>query len=195
MDDLLDSWRTVKIKSQIQNQEEESDGNAPALEKKKKKVSSLPSPSCCFNLPLRHDVGHKIKKLNEKLDLIFKEREKYGIDFTRQAEVVERPITTSFVDVSYIIGRDNSRDELMSNLLDMGSQEESNPHVIYLVGMGGIWKSTLAQVIYNHLDVKAHFQQKIWVCVSDPFDQRMVAKAIIESIKGQSPILLNFKVY
>ena len=27
----------------------------------------------------------------------------------------------------------------------------------------------------------------MWVCVSDPFDQYRVAKAIIESVEGQSP--------
>ena len=44
--------------------------------------------------------------------------EKYGIDFNRQPEVVERPITTSFVDESNIIGRDNYREKLLCNLLE-----------------------------------------------------------------------------
>ena len=75
----------------------------------------------------------------------------------------------------------------------MGSLEERNPLVISLVGMGGIGKSTLAQLAYNHHEIKAHFQQRIWVCVSDPFDQCKVAKAIIESIKGQSPNITEFQ--
>ena len=35
--------------------------------------------------------------------------------------------------------------------------------------------------------MKAHFDKRMWVCVSDPFDQCKVAKAIIESLEGQSP--------
>ena len=35
--------------------------------------------------------------------------------------------------------------------------------------------------------MKAHFDKRMWVCVSDPFDQCKVAKAIIESVEGQSP--------
>ncbi|XP_030941650.1 putative disease resistance protein RGA3 [Quercus lobata] len=185
MDDVLDTWSTARIKAEIEKKEgKPADVNAPAVVKK---VCSFPSPSCCFNLPLRHDLGHKIKNLNEKLDEIFNEREKYGIDFNRQPEVVERPITTSFVDESDIIGRDRYRDDLLSVLLGKGSPKERKPHVISLVGMGGLGKTTLGQIAYNHGEVQAHFEKRMWVCVSDPFDQCKVAKAIIESLEGQSP--------
>ena len=185
MDDVLDTWSTARIKAEIEKEGKPVDITAPAVVKKK--VCSFPSPSCCFNLPLRHDLGHKIKKLNEKLDEIFNDREKYEIDFNRQPEVVERPITTSFVDESNIIGRDNYREELLSNLLGVGSSKERKPRVLSLVGMGGLGKTTLAQIAYNHSEVKAHFDKRMWVCVSDPFDQCKVAKAIIESLEGQSP--------
>ncbi|KAL4629304.1 hypothetical protein ACB092_05G296300 [Castanea dentata] len=187
MDDVLDTWNTARIKAEIEKEEgKPADINAPAVVKKKV-CSFFPSPSCCFNLPLRHDLGHKIKKLNEKLDKIFNDREKYGIDFNRQPEVVVRPITTSFVDESDIIGRDTYRDDLLSVLLGKGSPKERKPHVISLVGMGGLGKTALAQIAYNHSEVKAHFDKRTWVCVSDPFDQCKVAKAIIESLEGQSP--------
>ncbi|XP_030969145.1 putative disease resistance protein RGA3 [Quercus lobata] len=53
--------------------------------------------------------------------------------------------------------------------------------------MGGMGKTTLAQLAYNDVDVQAHFETLIWVCVSDRFDQIRVAKAIIESIDRKSP--------
>ena len=76
MDDVLDTWNTAKIKSQIQKGGEKvAHSNAPVLQKKKKKKvwSFFPSP-CCFNLPLRHEIGHEIKKLNETLDKILREK-------------------------------------------------------------------------------------------------------------------------
>nr|XP_023919561.1 disease resistance protein RGA2-like [Quercus suber] len=181
MDDILDTWNTARIRAEIEK-EEGKPADTPAVVKKKV-CSFVPSPSCCFNLPLRHDVGHMIRKLNEKLDMIVKDKATYGIDFNRQPDVVERPTTTSFVDVSNIIGRDIYRDELLRNLLSVGSLEERNSYcVISLVGMGGIGKTALAQLAYNHPDVKAYFEKRMWVCVSDPFDQCKVAKAIIEGV-------------
>ena len=55
-------------------------------------------------------------------------------------EVVEQPKSIVFVDVFDICGRDKDRDDLMSNLLGKGSQEERSPHVISLVGMGVLEK-------------------------------------------------------
>ncbi|KAM4068194.1 hypothetical protein ACB094_M008500 [Castanea mollissima] len=133
MDDILDTWSTARIRAEIP-------ANTSALAVVKKKVCSfVPSPSCCFNLPMRHDV-----------DKIFQDKATHGIDFDRQPDVVERPTTTSFVDV----------DDLLKNLLGVG------------VGLGA----------YNHPAVKAHFQKRMWICVSDPFDECNVAKAIINEV-------------
>ncbi|XP_030964872.1 putative disease resistance protein RGA3 [Quercus lobata] len=195
MDDILDTWNTARIRAEIEKEEgKPADTNASAVVKKKV-CSFIPSPSCCFNLPLRHDVGHKIRKLNEKLDMVFKDKATYGIDFNRQPDVVERPTTTSFVDVSQIIGRDIYRDYLLKNLLGEGSQEETNSYcVISLVGLGGIGKTALAQLAYNHPDVQAHFQKRMWICVSDPFDQCNVAKAIIKEVDPRHEPLNDTKL-
>ncbi|KAF3946957.1 hypothetical protein CMV_026836 [Castanea mollissima] len=189
MDDILDTWSTARIRAEIP-------ANTSALAVVKKKVCSfVPSPSCCFNLPLRHDVGHRIRKLNEKLDMVFKDKATDGVDFNRQPDVVERPITTSFVDVSHIIGRDNYSNEPLRNLLGVGTLEEGNSYcVISLVGMGGIGKTTLAQLAYNHPNVLDHFQQRMWICVSDPFDQCKVAKAIIKEVDPKRGSLDDFEL-
>ena len=94
----------------------------------------------------------------------------YKFVFTRGNEEVERPRTTSFVDVSEILGRDKIRDNLVSILLDKGSEEERKPHVISLVGMSGIGKATLTHQVYNYRLVNANFDKRIWVCVSKLFD-------------------------
>ena len=109
-------------------------------------------------------------------------------------EFVERPKTTSFVDVSDICGHDKVRDDLVSTLLGKGSKEdEISPHVISLVGMGGIGKTTLAQLTYNHHQVKVHFEKRIWVCVSEPFDQCTIAKAIIQAFGGANPNIIELQ--
>ncbi|XP_050273294.1 putative disease resistance protein RGA3 [Quercus robur] len=190
MEDVVDEWNTSMIKSAIQKKEENVD-DAPVL--KKKVCSFIPSPSYCFcqvdKLVLRHDIAHKIKELNGILDEITKEKDRYQFQLTNDptTKVLERPQTTSFVDMSEICGRDNIKDDLLSMLLGTGSEEETSPHVVSLVGMGGIGKTALAQLAYNDPKVQAHFEKKMWVCVSDPFDQCKVAKEIIESVTNKSP--------
>ena len=192
MEDVVDEWNTELIKSAIQKEEEEEKNadSAPVL--KKQVCSFIPSSSCCFGqvdkLARRHDIAHKIKELNELLDEIAKEKDKYQFQSTNDpaTKVVERPQTTSFVDESEICGRDSFKDNLVGMLLGKGSKEEKGLHLISLVGMGGIGKTTLAQLAYNDPKVQAHFEVKVWVCVSDSFDQCKVAKEILDSIMVQS---------
>ncbi|KAK9192533.1 hypothetical protein WN944_003226 [Citrus x changshan-huyou] len=48
--------------------------------------------------------------------------------------------------------------------------------------MGGVGKTTLAQLVYDDDRVKRHFQIKAWTCVSDDFDVFRVSKSILNSI-------------
>ena len=201
MDNVLDEWNTAMIKSEIEKEEEETAAeNDPIVKKKKKKVCPFfPSPTCCYQvhkLVLRHDIAHKIKELNRKLDEIVRERVTYGFELSRgpTLEVVEHPKTTAFVDISEICGRDEVRGELVRILLGKGNEEERSPYVISLVGMGGIGKTTLAQLAYNDPVVQDHFEKNImWVCVSGPFDQCKVAKAIIETLGGGDPNIIELQ--
>uniref|UniRef100_A0A2N9F1X5 AAA+ ATPase domain-containing protein n=1 Tax=Fagus sylvatica TaxID=28930 RepID=A0A2N9F1X5_FAGSY len=161
MDDVLDEWNTAMIKFKIEKNEKENAEKDPIVK--------------------------KIKNLNGKLDEIVRERRMYGFELNTRgnaSKVVERPKTTYFVDVSEIYGLDKVKDDLVNILLGKGNEEERSPYVIALVGMGGIGKTTLAQLAYNDTKVQAHFDLKMWVCVSDPFDQSRVAKAIIQEALG-----------
>ena len=187
VEDVLDEWNTAILKSEI-----EKERGVGKISDLKRKVSSIiPSSSGYLSqvkqLFFRYDIAHKIKELNGKVDEIVREREIFRFELSRGIEEVERPKSTSFVDVSNICGHDKDRCDLISNLLGKGGHEERSPHVISLLGMGGIGKTTLAQLVYNDLAVKAHFQSRMWVCVSEPFNDVRVAKAIIQEVGGLSP--------
>ncbi|XXG50768.1 hypothetical protein AAC387_Pa02g4703 [Persea americana] len=52
--------------------------------------------------------------------------------------------------------------------------------------MGGLGKTTLAQLAYNDPRVERHFELRMWVCVSDDFNLKRVTKAIIEAATGST---------
>ncbi|KAH0642837.1 hypothetical protein KY289_033811 [Solanum tuberosum] len=41
-------------------------------------------------------------------------------------------------------------------------------------------------MVFNDQRVTEHFNLKIWVCVSNDFDEKSLIKAIVESIEGKS---------
>ncbi|KAL5555639.1 hypothetical protein UlMin_037875 [Ulmus minor] len=182
MDNVLDEWNTAILDYKIKKEEGE-DLLAP------KKEVCFPMPSCFCSpkvnrLGLRRDIALKVKDLNEQLDRIAKEKDRYNLNTTTVEPPPYVPPTTSFIDEAKTFGRDEDKMNLVSNLL---SHPEQGLQVISVVGMGGLGKTTLARLAFNNEEVKAHFEQRIWVCVSDPFEETKIARAIIEAIEGKAP--------
>ncbi|XP_068310983.1 putative disease resistance protein RGA3 [Pyrus communis] len=180
MADVLDEWNYDILRQQVEKQERDG---AAALVPEKKVRFSVSSGCFCFGqvsqVFIRHDIAARIKELNESLTLIYKQRKMYGFHIERGTQRLERRITSSFVDESYIFGRENEKDVLITNLLTDSSEQGRGTLIIPIVGMGGMGKTTLAQLVYNDPKVKTHFEKRIWVCVSDPFEVIKIAKAII----------------
>ncbi|XP_020414925.1 putative disease resistance protein RGA3 [Prunus persica] len=84
-------------------------------------------------------------------------------------------------------GRVDEKDKVVEKLVSGSGQGGETCLVIPITGMGGIGKTTLAQLAYNDEKVQAHFNTRIWVCVSVPFDEIKIAKAIIEGLKKETP--------
>uniref|UniRef100_A0A6N2M6X5 NB-ARC domain-containing protein n=1 Tax=Salix viminalis TaxID=40686 RepID=A0A6N2M6X5_SALVM len=91
-------------------------------------------------------------------------------------------LTISIVNESEILGRGKEKEELVNILLT--NADNLSIHAMW--GMGGLGKTTLAQLVYNEERVKQHFDLKIWVCVSTDSNIKRLTRAIIESIEGAS---------
>ncbi|XP_021904876.1 putative disease resistance protein RGA3 [Carica papaya] len=188
MEDVLDEWNTALLKLRIEGEEKKVE-NGSVL----KVCSSFSSSCCCINRSLlRHDIAHKIKKLNERLDAIANERIKYEFQSGRETAHLERQMTSSVIDEFQVRGREETKNRVVRMLLEESSQG-SPFQTISIIGMGGLGKTTLAQLAFNDKGVKEHFEKRIWVCVSDPFDEIRIAKAILESVLGSTPNLVELE--
>ncbi|TXG68714.1 hypothetical protein EZV62_003649 [Acer yangbiense] len=84
-----------------------------ALKLKKKVCSFFLSPCFCFRqVILHHDIALKIKEINESLDDIAKEKDRYNFNMVESVEQPQRVETTSLIDESKIFGRDKENDSL-----------------------------------------------------------------------------------
>ncbi|XP_022774356.1 putative disease resistance protein RGA3 [Durio zibethinus] len=181
MEDVLDEWSTALSKLQT---DPELDVSASIPKRMKTSITSCVSSFC--QVVRRHDIASKIKGINERLDEIAKEKDRYHLTKieTKQFRRVE---STSFVDVSKLHGREEIKKEVLEKLLN-GTSEECCIQTISIVGMGGIGKTALAQLIFNDQEVQAHFDNVIWVCVSDSFDGIKIARAILECLEQKLPL-------
>ncbi|XP_026656901.2 putative disease resistance protein RGA4 [Phoenix dactylifera] len=145
-----------------------------------KKVRSFFS----FHNPLwfRFKLGRKLNAIVEEIENLVDEGNKFGFTVKTQPQTSDRPQSHSYVDGSEVIGREEDIEKIVKLLLD--HENNQNVAVLPIVGMGGLGKTTLAQLIYNDERVQKHFQPRIWVCVSDEFDVAKLAKGIIASATG-----------
>ena len=130
-------------------------------------------------------MAHKLKNVREKLDAIANESKKF--DLTPRvgdvaADIYDGRHTSSVVNELEICGRGKEKEELLKILLT----NDDDLRIYAIRGMGGLGKTTLAQLVYNEEKFKQQFGLRIWVCVSTDFDLRRLARAIMEPIDGAS---------
>ncbi|KAG1338885.1 putative disease resistance protein RGA3 [Cocos nucifera] len=90
---------------------------------------------------------HKMKCLIERLDKIVEEKNKFHLSAPNRWPEIEKRDTFSMVDESRTVGRDGDKGKIMKLLLDTTTEEDVS--VIPIVGMGGLGKTTLAQLVFN----------------------------------------------
>ncbi|XP_042483804.1 putative disease resistance RPP13-like protein 1 [Macadamia integrifolia] len=100
----------------------------------------------------------------------------------------QRPPTISLVNTSKVFGREEDMWKIVRWLLSPSpSNNDNNFSVPPMVGIGGVGKMTLAQLVYNDESVEKPFGLKAWVSVSEDFDVVRLTKGIIESATRLSP--------
>ncbi|KAJ0802328.1 putative P-loop containing nucleoside triphosphate hydrolase, leucine-rich repeat domain superfamily [Helianthus annuus] len=131
-------------------------------------------------------MSSKLNEITTKLNALVVEKNILGLisNVEMSNRISRRLEETSLVDLSRIVGRDGDKKALLEKLLGNELCDE-NVSILSIVGLGGIGKTTLAQVLYNDEKVKNHFKLMSWVCVSDEFDVFNISKAIFKDVGGE----------
>jgi hypothetical protein len=88
---------------------------------------------------------------------------------------------TSVMTDSHVYGREKDKEAVLELLLGEKCSD-AGVSVIPILGMGGIGKTTLAQLLFNDEKVQSSFDLKAWACVSEDFDAVRVTKAVLKSV-------------
>ncbi|KDO36856.1 hypothetical protein CISIN_1g047584mg, partial [Citrus sinensis] len=196
VEDLLDEFQTEAFRRKLLlgNGEPAAAHDQPSSSRTstKSKFRKL-IPTCCTTLTPRsiqfdYAMMSKIKKINDRfqdieegilpLNLI-----KSSAGGSKKAR--QRRDTTSLVEAK-VYGRETEKKEIVELLLKDDSRNDGGFAVIPIIGMGGLGKTTLAQLVYNDKRVQDHFDLKAWTCVSEDFDVKGLTRTILSSITKQT---------
>ncbi|XP_075645176.1 putative disease resistance protein RGA1 [Castanea sativa] len=135
---------------------------------------------------LRWEMSRRIIGMKRKLNAIAEDKKMFHLkDYHLEPPVsMDREETHSFVPDEKVIGREDDKKAIIKLLLEPNNEE--NVSIVPIVGIGGLGKTTLAQFVYNYKNIKEHFELKMWLCISDVFEVKMIIQKIISAL-GKKP--------
>lgn len=151
----------------------------------------------CMRNPLyAHDIGSRIKKLNQRLERIRERSTAFNFinlglyeDHSRKriSSHSTSHETSGELNVSSVVGEKIHEDT--QKLVDMLTYEKTyGQHkkvmVFAIVGIGGIGKTTLAQKIFNDDIIQLEFTKKIWLSVTKDYNNNDLLRSAITAAGG-----------
>ncbi|XVF83204.1 hypothetical protein PTKIN_Ptkin16aG0115100 [Pterospermum kingtungense] len=170
-EDLLDEIATEAARSKLESEDQ--------ITTARRGISGILSN---FKHPFK-GMESKLDEILRRLKSLYNQRDILRLSQCKVERAVQRPPATSLVDdESGVYGRDVDKEAIMEYLHPQyasGNQID----LIQIVGMGGLGKTTLAQLIYNDERMKEWFDFQGWVCVSEDFDAVKLTQTILQVIR------------
>ncbi|CAL4991886.1 unnamed protein product [Urochloa decumbens] len=138
---------------------------------------------------LKEKIGSRIKKLNQRLDNIYKEADRFKFNIGLGSNLEPRKLSDAGLKISSefnesaIVGEKIEREtkELAHVLIN---DDKLNIKVVSIVGVGGMGKTTLAQKIFKEKTIQEQFKVKIWLSITQYFNEIDLLRTTIEHAGG-----------
>ncbi|XP_074284820.1 putative disease resistance protein RGA1 isoform X2 [Silene latifolia] len=136
-------------------------------------------------LSVAYSMSREVKTLRKKLDGIASNHNTFGFSVDSQPIRQRREETCSFVYSDEVVGRECDLNKVVNMLLDSSSQDKVS--FLSIVGVGGLGKTTLAQLVFNDNRVEKEFPLRLWTCVSDENGKEFKVSEILTKILELAP--------
>ncbi|KAJ3693746.1 hypothetical protein LUZ60_009226 [Juncus effusus] len=145
-------------------------------------------------------MAKSLKSLRERLDEIVKGRIAFDLKLNARSfnslddRVIKKRETFSEIDLDHqttVVGRNNEKEKIINLLLQVEGEEDIA--IIPIYGLGGIGKTTLAQLVFNDERVQENFSLRAWVYVSMEFDLLTIGKAVISQTNSRHGAIDNLE--
>ncbi|XP_037422783.1 uncharacterized protein LOC119287352 isoform X1 [Triticum dicoccoides] len=158
-----------------------------------RKRSRMDAESTCGTKPKTHlwnkaESLHRIQEITRLLQdisgVLSKVLKLYGSDFVASSNhyrstISDQHLQTSSVIARKVYGRVTEKDYIIKF---MTQDKPDGSFVLPIVGSAGVGKTALAQLVYNDPIVAEHFDQRIWVSVSNNFDELRLSREILDFV-------------
>ncbi|KAL0286688.1 UNVERIFIED_CONTAM: putative disease resistance RPP13-like protein 3 [Sesamum angustifolium] len=121
----------------------------------------------------RQDIDKIIKKIDSITEKLMMVKEEPVDVQEQQPSIVSVPVSSTALpssDKNTMVGFD----ELLLQVVDELTRDESNLQILPIVGMGGIGKTTLAQNAFDHPYIVNRFDKRIWFTISQQYSVREI---------------------